>query len=581
MLAGQGTAVCERSASDQKIWRTWREPWLWLAVLLALGIYASRLTELTIRGEEPRWACVAQEMIATGDYIVPRLQGEPFPDRPPLNSWAMVAAARLTGELNLLAIRLPSLLATLLTVVVIYLYARGYLSPGGAFAASACYATFGLVLQLGRVAESDALLTLFLTSALLCWHAAYERRRDARLAWIAGYLFAALAALCKGPQGPVYFVAISTVYLAMRRDWRFLLNRWHLVGIVILAAVIAMWLVPFAIELGGESAWRVWMEGGHLGSRFQVASWSKAFSHWAEFPLQVFGSMLPWSFLLPVVFTRWFWRSVGHARPLAVFAVTAFLVALPTCWLPTESRPRYMMSLYPLVALVVGLIVERSSQAEQVGWWPRSWDNYLATGIWLVLLAPVGMIGVCYFGPARVRELLTPALPVPLLAGYAIAALMAAGLAHWSRSRPLVGRAALGVLSISAFWGVSYTAIVINLQAHTSNDPSQQIANIRAMLPPDRPLVSFGRVHHLFAWYYDEPVGLEPLDDNVAPASSDAEYFCFSVDPGFPTPSIPFAWQEIAQVSCERARSDKPLAKVIVGRRVREVALQPGDSLVR
>jgi 4-amino-4-deoxy-L-arabinose transferase-like glycosyltransferase len=582
MLAGQGrvTAECSRLESSG-VAQSCREPWLWLAVLLVLGIYASRLTALTIRGEEPRWACVAQEMIATGDYIVPRLQGEPFPDRPPLNSWAMVVAAQLTGELDLVAIRLPSLLATVLTVAVIYLYARRYLSPGGAFAASACYATFGLILQLGRVAESDALLTLFLTCALLCWHAAYERRRDPRVAWLAGYVFAALAALCKGPQGPVYFVAITAAYLGLRRDWRFLFSRWHVAGLATFAAVVAAWLVPFAVKLGADSAWRVWMEGGHLSSRFQVASWSKAFSHWAEFPFEVFGSMLPWSFLLPVVFTRWFWRGVGEARPLATFVVTAFLVALPTCWLPTESRPRYLMSLYPMVALVVGLIVERSCQAEQTGWWPRSWDNYVVTGIWIVLIVPVGMIGVCYFGPARVRELLSQALPQSLLVGYFVAALVAAALAQWSRRRPLVARAALGMFALAAFWGASYTTIVINLQAQTSNDPSHQIADIRAMLPKDRPLVSFGRVHHLFAWYYDEAVTLEPLEENVAPVTSDAEYFCFSVDPGFPTPQIPFAWEQITEVSCERARSDKPLAKVIVGRRVREVALQPGESLVR
>ena len=33
---------------------------------------------------------------------------------------------------------------------------------------------------------------------------------------------AAVAALVKGPQGPVYFVAITTTYMAVRRDRRFL-----------------------------------------------------------------------------------------------------------------------------------------------------------------------------------------------------------------------------------------------------------------------------------------------------------------------------------------------------------------------
>ncbi len=554
--------------------RPWRELEFWLVVMLAVGIYGTRLTDLTIRGEEPRWACVAQEMIATGDYIVPRLQGAPFPDRPPLNSWAMIAASRLTGQLNLAAVRLPGVLATVLTVALIYVYGRYYLSRGGALAAAAAFATLGQVLQLGRVAESDALLTLFLTAALLGWHAAYDRRHDPRLAWLAGYSLAALAALCKGPQGPIYFVAITATYLALVRDWRFLLCRWKLAGLAAFAAIVALWQVPFALAVGPEDAWRVWTEEGNLGSRFHVESWSHALAHWGEFPLEVFGALLPWSFLLPVAATRWFWQSTGTARPMAVFVVTAFAVAFPTCWLPLESRPRYLMALFPCVALLVGLIVQRSSEAEQIGWWRRSWDNYLATGIALVLAAPLAVWGIYWFGPARLRELLQ-SNSLLLLACYTAAALAAAGLAHWSRSRSLQWRQSLGMLSLAGFMGLSYTGIVVNVQVHTSNDPMAKVASIRAALPPGERLVSFGRVHHLFAYYYQEPIELNELVGNVAPAETDAQYFCFSVDPGFETPAIPFAWQQLAEVSCERAQSDNPRAKVVVGRRITEVARRP------
>ncbi len=531
--------------------RWWLEPEFWLAMLLALAVYGTRLTDLTIRGEEPRWACVAQEMIESGDYVVPRLQGKPFPDRPPLNSWAMIAASKLTGELNLAAVRLPSVLATLLTVAIIYVYGRSYMSPGGALAAAAAYATMGQVLQLGRVAESDALLTLFLSAALLIWHYAYDRRRDARLAWLVGYSFAALAALCKGPQGPVYFVAIATAYLALKRDWRFLFCRWHLAGVVMFLVVVAAWQIPFAMALEPAAALSVWTEEGHLGSRFQVANWWQALEHWAVFPLEVFGSLLPWSFLLPVLSTRWFWNCTGGARPMAVFALTALAVALPTCWLPVESRPRYLMSLYPCVALLVGLIVERSCAAEQIGWWRRSWDNYVVTGIFVVLAAPVALVGVVFFGRSRLPGL-EQAVSGTMLVTIAVAAMAAAALARWSRSLSLRWRSSLGMLALAGFMGLSYVSVAISLQQHTSNDPSAAIASIRTSLPAGERLVSFGRVHHLFAHYYQQPIALVELADNTAPADAEATYFCVSVDPGFETPTIPFEWELLAEVSCER-----------------------------
>ncbi len=554
--------------------RWWREAEFWLALLLALAIYGTRLTDLTIRGEEPRWACVAQEMIDSGDYVVPRLQGKPFPDRPPLNSWAMIAASKVTGELNLAAIRLPSVLATLLTVVLIYLYGRSYMSPSGSLVAAAAYATLGLVLQLGRVAESDALLTLFSSAALLIWHYAYDRRQDPRLAWLVGYSLAALAALCKGPQGPVYFVAITGVYLVVRRDWRFLFSRWHLAGAAMFVAIIAAWQVPFAIALDPAAALRVWTEEGNLGSRFEVARWRKLLEHWAVFPLEVFGSLLPWSFLLPVLATRWFWSCTGGARPMAVFAIAALAIALPTCWIPVESRPRYLMSLYPCVALLVGLIVERSCAAEQIGWWRRSWDNYVVTGIFVVLAAPMTLAAISVFARRHLHGL-EQAISGAMLAGIAIAGLTAAALAHWSRWRSQRWRASVGMLSLAGFMGLSYTSVVVNLQKHTSNNPSDAIASIRAALPTGERLVSFGRVHHLFAHYYQDPIALVELADNTAPADSSATYFCVSVDPGFETPVIPFEWELLAEVSCERARSDNPQAKVIVGRRISAVRADP------
>src|SRR5438034_3693528 len=68
----------------------------WEVVVLALlvfGAYVLRITDLSIRGEESRWATIAVEMIHTGDWIVPRQQGEPFLSRPPLGSWLIAGAS--------------------------------------------------------------------------------------------------------------------------------------------------------------------------------------------------------------------------------------------------------------------------------------------------------------------------------------------------------------------------------------------------------------------------------------------------------------------------------------------------------
>src|SRR2546421_1803393 len=97
--------------------------WELLALAFApAAIYGARLTTLPIRGEETRRAEVAIEMLATGDWVVPRQQGQPFLSRPPLGSYPIAAFEMLLGTDSLLAVRLPSVIATWLTTLLIYGY---------------------------------------------------------------------------------------------------------------------------------------------------------------------------------------------------------------------------------------------------------------------------------------------------------------------------------------------------------------------------------------------------------------------------------------------------------------------------
>ncbi len=563
---GFAGSACLTAPADARPGTAWREVELLLLAALVLGVYFTRLTDLTIRGEESRWARVAHEMIDTGDWIVPRQQGEPFPDRPPLNSWAMILASRLIGELDLAAIRLPAVTATLLITLAIYLYSRVFLSRFGALAAAAAYPTMAQVLHLGRVGESDSLLTLFLAAALFSWHHGFACRRDARLAWIAGYALAALAGLAKGPQGPIYFVAITTIYLACRREWRFLFSSAHLAGIGVFAAIIGLWQLPFYWELDATSARAVWSEGAEMGSRFDYSHPWKVLWHWVSYPLEILICMMPWSFMLSLFAARWFRARIGAARGMVGFLLTAIAVAFPTCWLPAHSRTRYFMSLYPCVAPLIGLAIERCWEAHEQGWWQRGWDRFLVAGAALIAGAGlfVGTIPI-WSGLARfdAGQAVSPgfALVYVLVAVGAVAAIL------WSRQRREERRAQFGVLAIAGFMGLTYTGVVVSIQIRNSNDPSAAVAAIRDLIPPGERLVSLEPVHHLFAYYYDQPIELQKVGKGNAATRTAGRYFCYAIDPAFEPPKIAFEWDCVAEVSCDRTRSSHPLTKVVVGRR--------------
>src|SRR5260221_9094328 len=128
--------------------RWWREPELALLLLFVLGAYFTRMTDLSMRGEESRRGLIAREMLTTGDWIVPRCQGVPLFSRPPLQNWLIAGVSLVRGDVDKVALRLPSDCAILLTVILIYAYARTFLTRMGAFIAGAAYASISQVLKI-------------------------------------------------------------------------------------------------------------------------------------------------------------------------------------------------------------------------------------------------------------------------------------------------------------------------------------------------------------------------------------------------------------------------------------------------
>ena len=112
-------------ASAARWWREWE---FWAVLLLAGMIYLPRLGTAELSGEEHCRGQVAREMIVSGDWTVPRAQGLPLLSRPPVQNWAIAAFALARGNVDALAIRLPSAIALLLTTALIYAYGRTFLS---------------------------------------------------------------------------------------------------------------------------------------------------------------------------------------------------------------------------------------------------------------------------------------------------------------------------------------------------------------------------------------------------------------------------------------------------------------------
>jgi len=538
---------------------------LLLLVALVGAIYFSRLGAVPFRGEETRWARVAWEMKETGDWIVPRQQGEVFPDRPPLNSWCIALASMATGDMDRVTVRLPTALATLLTVLVLYAYCSQFLSRWGAFAAGLLYATFPQILQLGQFAESDAIFTLCVTSSLLAWHTGYMRKWPSAATWTAGYALAALAGLAKGPQGPIYFAATVVVFLAAKRDWRFLLSRAHLAGLLGFCVLLGAWQIPFTRATGLAATARIWSEGGYLVSTRVPGAFTRAlFDHMASYPLEVFMYLLPWCMLLLLLANGKFRRSLVSASPPVVLPVTFLLLASATCWLVPGTRPRHLMSLYPSAACVVAAVVDRCLVAPAAEPWNVLLRRFIG-GLGGVAVL-VGMAGVAAGMGARFLRIGSLLPPSALTVAYGAAMFAFAAVCLWVKRPESSAWTMTRLTAGAAAIGLSYTTIGLNHWIQKTANPEPQIVWLRQSVLRGERLVSFGAVPSRFTFFYRDPIEIFPWPKAGEPLDPELRYFCFLKDQA--GPRLPFAWEQMALIWCERSKEDTTHNVVIVGRRV-------------
>lgn len=571
------------SSTQRVAW--WREREFWLLLILASGMYFVRLGTLTIRGEESRWATVSRIMLESGDWIAPRQQFEVFPERPPFANWMIAISMAIFGSESAWVVRLPTAIWTVATVLLIYAYARGVLSKVGAFAAAAAYASMAQVMQIGRLAETESTFTFWLSASLLSWHAAYAARRSPWRMWMVAYACMSIAALSKGLQAPIYFGAGIGAFLLLRRDWKCLFHPAHFAGITLAGAIILAWHIPYMILAGHELAFKTWYQ--LAANRFDYSNSSVVIKHLVTYPFEILGCLAPWSVLLLAYGSREFRARLGAAREAVLFLAICAALAFPSVWISPYARGRYFMPMYPLMAVMIGVVVESAySAAASVGlrrlwcWFQRG----IAAGLFAMGIFILGIS----LSAIPVESLANSPWSQPLV--LASLHVLAAGLIGWfivrRSDRFAPSHAVRSIAAVALLLGLTYSNLVINALDESAEKIDSRVARLKQTLR-GKSLVSFGPAHHLFVYHFGETFPLlSTFSDSISNAASpeDAsgetaiEYFCMHVY-GDNLPSIPFAWEKVEEISVDRTRRNVPREKMVIGRRISEVAtLKPAED---
>jgi len=153
---------------------TVRQPAWWLVALLVVVAFAFQGTRAIFEPDEGRYTATAINMLESGDWLVPTLDGErPHLTKPPMVYWAIAASIGAFGY-NEWAARLPGALAFVGTGLLLFGLGRRF-CPSRPYLPAVTWALSLAPMAGANVVSTDVLLMFFETAAMYAFVEAWQR----------------------------------------------------------------------------------------------------------------------------------------------------------------------------------------------------------------------------------------------------------------------------------------------------------------------------------------------------------------------------------------------------------------------
>jgi 4-amino-4-deoxy-L-arabinose transferase-like glycosyltransferase len=384
-----------------------------LTALLAFVIFLSGLGAVGFVGpDEARYADVARGMLLSGDYVTPRLFGEPWFEKPPLYYWIASQLFRFTA--NEQTARLPSAIAAILFLLIWFRVARRQFGQTTAMLATIFLASTLGWIGFAHAAAMDMLFAVTLDLALLLLALWFWERRPAHLYGF--YALLGLATLAKGPLAVGLAGLVAIAYVATFREWGALRKLVLSPATAAFVAIAAPWYV-LCYAYNGEPFVEEFLIRHNLARLVSAAELGHGQPFWFYIPILLAG-LFPWSamLLLPLV------EVARKGSGLFQDQRRAFLfwwIALPFLFfsLAENKLPGYLLPILPPLTLWIAILAGAES--------PTAGKDKKTNPARLPERLPLALIGV------SALLLLTVPLFAPLLSE-SLATGLRRALADWS-----------------------------------------------------------------------------------------------------------------------------------------------------
>lgn len=337
------------------------EPWpisptalLWLLAVFALVWFGVLNLRHLVPSDEGRYAEMAREMLATGDWVTPRYNGYLYFEKPPLQTWMNALTFMIFGLGDWQARLWTALTGFGGVLLVGYTGRRIFGARAGLFAALTL-ASAPLWALLGHFNVLDMglsfMMALVLCSLLLAQRPGLTDTQTRNWMWLC-WLAMGLSILSKGLIGVVLPGAVLVIYTLISRDWA-LWKRLHIAsGLIVMLAVTVPWFA--AVMARNPSFFDFFFINEHF-NRFLKPDHHRPGALWYFVPVLIVG-FLPWLSMIPrtISASRAVPRQANGFRP--VLMITVWTVFIFCFFSISHSKLiSYVLPIAPSIALLFGL----------------------------------------------------------------------------------------------------------------------------------------------------------------------------------------------------------------------------------
>jgi 4-amino-4-deoxy-L-arabinose transferase-like glycosyltransferase len=320
--------------------------WAIAFLLIVVAWFFGLFIDLT--GDSGLYAAISRQVVESGDWLVLKINGEPYDQKPHLLFWLAGLGIKLFGNTNF-AFKVFPFLFAISSLWFAYKLGRLLFSREAGLTAALIAGTSQMFFLYLLDIHTDSILQTGVSLSLWQLIAYLENRKVRNFVW--GFVGIGLAMLAKGPVGAVLPFFTVLIYLIVKKDFRQLIHPKWILGIVIVLVVISPTLWHLYQSFGWEGI-RFYFITNNLGRVTGEYAGSSADPFFYLY--NMLWAFLPWTLI--VLAALWFeiktWFSAEKIHPARAAVLGSVLILLFVYSISKGKAPHYFLIMVAPLAVV-------------------------------------------------------------------------------------------------------------------------------------------------------------------------------------------------------------------------------------